>query len=108
MNNSIKLCREKAGLTQKEVALSLKVSVQSVSFWETGDRKPTLEKAILLADLCKCSLDELVGRAEIQKKLAALPGDEQDKLFLTLIHRLPQDRKDFFLDLLRGMVQQEK
>lgn len=109
MSNSYKDCRETAGFTQKEVALSLKVSVQTVSFWENGERRPSLDKAIMLADLLDCSLDELVGRVKLnKKKLAAISDDEQDRLFLNLIHSLPEDRKEFFLDLLRGMVQQAK
>lgn len=56
------MCREKAGFTQKQVALALKISVQAVSYWEAGNRMPSLENAIAMADLFSCSLDRMMGR----------------------------------------------
>lgn len=62
--NSFKECREKSGKTQKEVALDLGISVQAVSYWETGERMPSYEKLFQLADLYNVSLDVLLGRNE--------------------------------------------
>ena len=61
--NSFKLCREKRGLTQKEVAIELKISIQAISYWETGERMPSYEKLFQLADLYHATTDELLGRA---------------------------------------------
>ena len=69
--NSIKQCRELAGLTQKEVAIALKISVQSVSYWETGERTPSLDNAVALCELFHCSMNKLLGLAEsgaVEKK----------------------------------------
>lgn len=54
--------RERAGLSQKEAAISLDVSVQSVSYWETGARVPALEKVLQMCDLYNVSADYLLGR----------------------------------------------
>ena len=54
--------RERAGLSQKEAAISLDVSVQSVSYWETGARIPALEKVLQMCDLYNVSADYLLGR----------------------------------------------
>ncbi|MBR3740605.1 MAG: helix-turn-helix transcriptional regulator [Clostridia bacterium] len=61
--NSFKMCREKCSMTQKEVSIDLKVSIQAISYWETGERMPSYEKLFQLADLYKVSIDELLGRS---------------------------------------------
>lgn len=92
--NNMKRCREKAGFTQKEVAISLKVSVQSVSFWEKGERVPSLENAIALAKMYNCSLDAMFMddteksppnqagglKGQVLNRLAALSPDELQRV----------------------------
>lgn len=66
MMNSFRRCRENCGLTQKQVAVDLGISVQAVSYWETGERKPSYESLFQLADLYGVSLDDLLGRNKEQ------------------------------------------
>ncbi|WP_013334720.1 helix-turn-helix transcriptional regulator [Gloeothece verrucosa] len=53
--------REKAGLTQRQVANELGVTDQTVSNWETGQRKPRLSSTqwLKLCQLFQCSLEDL-------------------------------------------------
>lgn len=67
--NSFKACREKADMTQKEVALDLGVSIQAVSYWETGERMPSYDYLFRLADLYAVSLDVLLGRSGSQEDI---------------------------------------
>lgn len=60
--NSFKFYRERRKLTQKEVSIELKVSIQAISYWETGERMPSYEKLLRLADLYETSTDALLGR----------------------------------------------
>ena len=56
--------RTKAGLTQREVALALGVTVTTVQNWEAGRRELKLNPKDMLT-LCAvlgCSLEELAGR----------------------------------------------
>lgn len=55
-------CREKAGFSQKQVAVILKLSGPSVSNWESGKTSPTHENLVRLADLYHVSIDYLMGR----------------------------------------------
>ena len=57
--------REKAGLTQKEAASAFGVSIQSVSNWETGTRRPSLEQLCAIADHYNVSTDQLLGRQKL-------------------------------------------
>lgn len=63
---NFKECRERAGFTQKAAAISLKVSVQSISNWETGTRSPGLDQVIKLAELYGVTTDYLLGRTPME------------------------------------------
>lgn len=53
--------RDRAGLSQMELANQLGVSRQAVSRWESGDTTPTMDKLKALAKLYGVSLDWLFG-----------------------------------------------
>lgn len=91
--NNFKKYRELCGLSQKEVAIFLKVSVQSVSYWETDERKPSYENLIQLANLYHVTTDDLLGRTDgiIQKKPTADTDDGLKKEIIGLIGQLPED-----------------
>lgn len=74
-----KECREAAGLEQKQVALSLGIKPPSVSDWENGKSKPTIENLIKLAELCHVTVDELLGVAAPQQR-DHLTADERELL----------------------------
>lgn len=42
--------RKKRGLSQEELAITLNVSRQAVSKWETGEAKPDTDKVVALAE----------------------------------------------------------
>ncbi|MDY6784735.1 MAG: helix-turn-helix transcriptional regulator [Cyanobacteriota bacterium] len=55
--------RHRAGLTQRQVAESLGITVQTVSNWENGFRNPKLtpKEALSLCKILQCSLEELAN-----------------------------------------------
>ena len=55
--------RNKAGLSQMELAERLGVSRQAVSRWESGDTTPTMDKLKSLAKIYGVSLDWLCSDA---------------------------------------------
>lgn len=74
--------RNKAGLSQMELADRLGVSRQAVSRWESGDTTPTMDKLKSLAKIYGVSLDWLCSDAadrelpEAAKPEADRPPDE--------------------------------
>lgn len=107
--NPYKQSRENAGLTQKEAAISLGVSVQAVSYWETGSRLPSIEKLIQMADLYHVSTDYLLGRTpmEVVVKHETPPpqGDDVVRLQFSL-DDAPEDENGLE-ETIREVVQQE-
>ena len=59
---AIKRMRERAGMTQQEVADFLGIKKPRYGDWERETREINLRDAIRLADLFACTLDELAGR----------------------------------------------
>ncbi|MBE6084732.1 MAG: helix-turn-helix transcriptional regulator [Selenomonas ruminantium] len=62
--NRIKDTRLSKGLTQKQVADELGISVVAIQNYENGRRKPAYDVLIALADYFDVSLDYLVGRTD--------------------------------------------
>ena len=55
----IKQYRRAAGLTQRELAVALSVSQNTISQYESGKRTPTVKKLVVISNLLGCSVDEL-------------------------------------------------
>ena len=58
---AIKKYREKAELSQIDVAESLGVTQGAVSQWENGESNPSSDKLPELAKILGCTIDELYG-----------------------------------------------
>lgn len=67
----LKRCREKAGLSQGDLAKEMNLTRQTVSRWECGNGYPDLENLILLSKIYGISVDELLkGKDESDRVLA--------------------------------------
>ena len=58
----IRKLRERLGMTMFELADRMGVSVATVSRWETGEAVPVTTRLGALADVLRCTTDELLGR----------------------------------------------
>lgn len=91
-------CRERAGLSQKYVALTFGVAPPSVANWERGKTNPTYENMARLSDLYGVSVDYLLGRTvdmhdpDIKDIDFALSGE---------IRELTDEEKKDILDYVR-------
>lgn len=57
----LKAARKRAGLTAKDVALSLGVTFQNVYNWENGSYLPPTKRLPEIAKLYGCTVDELLS-----------------------------------------------
>jgi len=70
MEKKLKEVRERAGLTQEQVAQAVMVSRQTISNWENGRSLPDIISIIKLSDLYGISVDELLkDDQKMQKKI---------------------------------------
>lgn len=56
--------RKGRSLTQKQLAEAVGAHERGIRFYEAGDKQPTLDNLIKLADFFNVSLDYLVGRSD--------------------------------------------
>lgn len=85
MHDRLRLCRLKLDYSQKYVAMTIGVSKPTISQWENGVKRPTIENLISLAALYKTSIDYLVGLTDehgVREDPDALSIDER-QLILT-------------------------
>ncbi len=61
MGERLKLLRIEKGLTLKEVAEKLNVTIRSVSRYEDGSREPSIEMLAKLCKLYNVSSDYVIG-----------------------------------------------
>ncbi len=79
--------RLKRGLSQKQVSITIGVSPGNVSNYESGERTPSLEKLIALADLYHCSTDYLLGLETVENAgldISMLSEEQQQYLQIFL------------------------
>lgn len=60
----LKELRKSKGITQKQLALGIGGSERGIQQYELGERKPTYDMLIALADYFDVSIDYLVGRSD--------------------------------------------
>ena len=76
--------RELRGLTQSELGRLAGIAPGSVSHFETGQRVPSVESLVKLADALSVSVDALLGRQ------AAVTGQSVDPIFLRASKARPE------------------
>lgn len=62
--NKVRELRTAAGMTQKELADQLGVTVPTVSKWELGQRTPELERVFRMTLIFGVPIEEIVQRTE--------------------------------------------
>lgn len=60
MGEKIREFRERAGLSQRELAQALGIDPSAVSLWETGKNSPTVHNLRRLADILGCNPADLL------------------------------------------------
>jgi len=78
--NSIKIYREKSGMSQAGLADRVSVSQQAVSQWESNNKTPTAKKLVELANIFQCTVDDLLREQEGDSGRAASYGRDSSSL----------------------------
>src|SRR5260221_9642789 len=84
INKNLRFLREKAGLTQKELAAKIKVKTPVIGSYEEGRSIPPIPTSIKFADFFKVSLDSLVLKDLKQGKGETPVGRDKGILTITV------------------------
>lgn len=105
--NRIKQCREKSNLSQKYVAVALGVAAPSVSNWESGKTKPSMDNYVNLAKLFDVSVEYLLGIAdndESSKKTPTTNSDGSNKEYQEIFNLLNSRNRQRAFDFAKGLL----
>lgn len=97
--------RERAGLSQQQLADALKVNQQMIAYWER--RAVTLRPGQLagLADALKVSVEELLGKAA-PKARGSGPAGKARQVF-EAVSRLPRRQQQKIVEVVEALVAQQ-
>ncbi len=79
---NLKVTREKAGMTQTELAKVMNKTQQTIGRWESGKSEPNIDEMFALATLFRTSVDALLGRehaVEVAKVDELMDALEENK-----------------------------
>lgn len=89
LGKRIKKLREEAGLSQKELAKRLNISNTTLSQYETGQRVPSDDIKIKIAEFFNTTIDYLLGRTNQR---------DPDKLEFPVEFKTPEEAMKFILE----------
>lgn len=77
---NLRKLRERAGLSQEELAKKLKISQKSISKYERGDRRPSYEVLLTMSSIFGVSVDYLLGLEDARSKKLQMGESEKEDL----------------------------
>lgn len=102
----IVLLLKQSGKTQKELTDFLGVSKNTFTDWKSGRIKSYSKYLPKIAEFFDVSVDYLTGRTE-KAVPEGPPLSEEDKMFLSLLPRISQEKKKILLQVFLAMLEQE-
>ncbi|GAB5052072.1 helix-turn-helix transcriptional regulator [Pediococcus ethanolidurans] len=76
LKTQLKAYREKVHLSQNQVSKELHITRQSISRWENGRGYPDMDNLILISQLYKCSIDDLLQDDQVTREKIESPVSE--------------------------------
>ena len=89
-----------SGKSQKEIALAIGVSPSAVCDWINHRAYPRVDKLQLLAEYFGIKMSYLTEDADAKEVILS----RQEKEILDLFHRVPEEKREFVLSLIRMTI----
>lgn len=101
VGESIKRCRDLMGLTQDEVGEILEIGTEAVSRMERGITVPTITRLAELADIFKCTIDDILGKSSTR-------ADDQAEYIAKLLATLPTEDREMVVEVVEKVTERLK
>ncbi|RSD27556.1 XRE family transcriptional regulator [Mesobacillus subterraneus] len=62
IGHNIKMCRERVGMSQEELALKIRVGTQTIRRYESGEQTPKLQTILKISTALDVPASELMGQ----------------------------------------------
>ena len=73
---NLKILRDEASVSQKQLAEAIGVSQQSINKYENHNIEPDIETMIRIADYFNTSVDYLIGHTDVRRKIEVVHAYE--------------------------------
>lgn len=100
---NIKKYRKLNNISQKTLAEYLNVSQSSIAHYENGDRQPTLDSLMILSNVFKVSIDDLLGHRSMTNS-----NDDLDDIKEEMMDALMKKNEVIFNQLMNKLTQGEE
>ncbi len=97
--------RKELGLTQAQLAETLKISQQLIAAYETGSRKIPASMLPVLAKLFAISLEQLTGMDELPAKRGPASVLQRQ---IEQISLMPRAKQKFITEMLEALIKQQQ
>lgn len=105
--NRIKQLRMEKHLLQSDLAKHIGKSERIVGFYENGERDPSTETLLKLADLFDVSIDYLLGKTDV-KNLESISLSDIDIAFASGIKGLNEENQETLKNIMEGLLAKQK
>jgi len=99
LGNMIRHYRKRCGLTQEKLGELCGVTPSCVSRWENDNLHPKRENILQLAEIFNIYEADFYPASEVD-----IPDSVVTREFISLLDRLEEDEKEFFLNSLRQYI----
>lgn len=100
--NNLKTIRKERGLTQTDVAKLLNITVSAYGNYELGQRSPTPEVIVQLADIFEVSTDYILGHKTNEIEISEL--SQFENMLITTIRKLSETDKYQVLGFAKSLA----
>ena len=101
MENRIVMARKYAGLSQKELALKMKISPSTLNGYEKGNHDPKSPGLTAISQICNVTVDYLLGLTDIPNQdLASSPLSSKEKELITDFRKLNSQGQDYIFQTM--------
>ena len=104
----LKRLRKEKGYTQQELANILGVGKSTISMYEVGERVPDYDMLAKIAQVFNVDINILFGTNTPQtRKTAPTPMTEAEAALLELFKRVPADKQNLVLGMIRAAIESQ-
>lgn len=99
--------RKEKGLTQGALAEKMNISVKKLGAWEQGRAEPCIEDLCMIANFFDCTLDELVGRVQLDATISGKGLTPQENALLSFFRKLDDKGRQQALNIVKALNLEE-
>lgn len=101
---NLKRLMELKGKTRNDISNALGISYFTITDWVKGKKYPRMDKVELLANYFGIQKSELIEDQKNKPSPEEIELSEGEQMLIELFRKIPEDRQEFFLDMVRGQL----